>query len=67
MLRLLMGKVVLSLRPGDGDTFTRWLNEARRKINGINMYIMANTQVTTNHYSHRHDGEEQDFMLLSCI
>ena len=34
-LRLLMGKVVLSLRSGGGDTLTRWLNQVRRKINGI--------------------------------
>ena len=35
-LSLLMGKVVLSLRSCGGDTLTRWLNEVRRKINGIN-------------------------------
>ena len=35
-LRLLMGKVVLSVRSGGGDTLTRWLNDVRRKINGIN-------------------------------
>ena len=35
-LRLLMGKVVLSLRSGGGDTFTHWLNDVRRKINRIN-------------------------------
>ena len=33
-LRLVMGKVVLSLRSGGGDTLTRGLNEVRRKING---------------------------------
>ena len=35
-LRLLMGKVVLSLRSGGGDTLTRLLNAVRRKINRIN-------------------------------
>ena len=29
-----MGNVVLSLRSGGGDTFTRGLNEVQRKING---------------------------------
>ena len=33
-LQLVMGKVVLSLRSGGGDTLTRGLNEVRRKING---------------------------------
>ena len=34
-LRLVVGNVVLSLRPGDGgDALTRGLNEVRRKING---------------------------------
>ena len=33
-LRLMMGNVVLSLCPGDGDVLTRGLNEVRRKING---------------------------------
>ena len=28
-----MGNVVLSLRPGGGDAFTRRLNEVRRNIN----------------------------------
>ena len=32
-LRLVLGNVVLSLRPG-GDALTRELNEVRRKING---------------------------------
>ena len=47
-LRLLLGKVVLSFRSGGGETLTRWLNEVRRK-NKRNKYIMANTQITTNH------------------
>ena len=34
VLRLVVGNVVLSLRPGGGDAFTRGLNEVRRKING---------------------------------
>ena len=34
-LRLLMGKIILSLWSGGGDTFTRWLNDVRRKINRI--------------------------------
>ena len=35
-LRLVVGNVVLLLRPGGGDalTCTRGLNEVRRKING---------------------------------
>ena len=33
-LRLVVGNVVLSLRPGGGDALTRWLNVVRRKING---------------------------------
>ena len=33
-LRLVVGSVVLSLRPGGGDALTRGLNEVRRKING---------------------------------
>ena len=33
-LRLVVGSVVLSLRPGGGDTLTRGLNEVRQKING---------------------------------
>ena len=33
-LRLVVGNVVLSLRPGGGDALTRGLNEVRRKING---------------------------------
>ena len=33
-LRLEVGNVVLSLRPGGGDALTRGLNEVRRKING---------------------------------
>ena len=33
-LRLVVGNVVLSLRPGGGDALTRELNEVRRKING---------------------------------
>ena len=33
-LRLLVGNVVLSLRPGGGDALTRGLNKMRRKING---------------------------------
>ena len=33
-LRLVVGNVVLSLRPGGGDAFTRWSNEVCRKING---------------------------------
>ena len=33
-LRLVVGNVVLSLRPGGGDALTRWLNKVRRKING---------------------------------
>ena len=33
-LRLVVGSVVLSLRPGGSDALTRGLNEARRKING---------------------------------
>ena len=32
-LRLVVGNVVLSLRPGGGDALTRGLNEVRRKIN----------------------------------
>ena len=32
--RLVVGNVVLSLRPGGGDALTRGLNEVRRKING---------------------------------
>ena len=33
-LRLVVGNVVLSLRPDGGDALTRGLNEVRRKING---------------------------------
>ena len=33
-LRLVVGNVVLSLRPGGGDALTRGLSEVRRKING---------------------------------
>ena len=33
-LRLVVGNVVLSLRPGGGDALTRGLNEVRQKING---------------------------------
>ena len=33
-LRLVVGNVVLSLRPDGGDTLTHGLNEVRRKING---------------------------------
>ena len=33
-LRLVMGSVVLSLRPGGGDALTGGINEVRRKING---------------------------------
>ena len=34
-LRLVVGNVILSLRPGGGgDAFTSGLNEVRRKING---------------------------------
>ena len=33
-LRLVVGKVVLSLRPGGGDALTRGLNEVRQKIYG---------------------------------
>ena len=33
-LQLVMGNIVLSLRPGGGDALTRGLNEVRRKING---------------------------------
>ena len=33
-LRLVVGNLVLSLRPGDGDALTRGLNEVRRIING---------------------------------
>ena len=33
-LRLVVGNVVLSLRPGGGDALTHGLNEVRRKING---------------------------------
>ena len=33
-LQLVVGNVVLSLRPGGGDALTRGLNEMRRKING---------------------------------
>ena len=32
-LRLVVGNIVLSLRPGDSDALTRGLNEVRRKIN----------------------------------
>ena len=39
-LRLVVGNVVLSLRPGSGDALTRGLNEVRRKINGaLKKYI----------------------------
>ena len=41
-LRLVMGIVVLSLRPGGSDALTLGLNEVRRKINGgalKNIYI----------------------------
>ena len=34
VLRLLVGNVVLSLRPGAGDALTHGLNEVRRKLNG---------------------------------
>ena len=33
-LRLVVGNVVLSLRPVDGDVLIRGLNEVRRKIKG---------------------------------
>ena len=33
-LRLVVGNVVLSLRPGGGDALTHGLNKMRRKING---------------------------------
>ena len=33
-LQLVVGNVVLSLRSGSGDAFTRGLIEVRRKING---------------------------------
>ena len=33
-LRLEVGNIVLSLRPGGGDALTRGLIELRRKING---------------------------------
>ena len=40
-LRLVVGNVVLSLRPGRGDALTRGLNEVRRKINGGALKIIV--------------------------
>ena len=34
VLRLVVGNVVLSLRPGGGDALTPGLNDVHRKING---------------------------------
>ena len=41
-LRLVVGNVVLSLRPGGRDALTRGLNEVRRKINGG---VLRNTYI----------------------
>ena len=40
-LRLVVGNVVLSFRPGGGDALTRGLNEVRRKINGGAVHTIA--------------------------
>ena len=42
-LRLVVGNVVLSLRPGVGDALTRGLNEVRRKINGGALRYIVHT------------------------
>ena len=49
-LQLVMGKVVLSLRSGGGDTLTRGLNEVRRKVNGK---TLRNTYILMSHLTRK--------------
>ena len=57
-LRLVMGNVVLSLWSKSGDSFTRGLNEVRRKLNGgalrnTGPYAMLKIQRLIGYFMHK--------------
>ena len=67
-LRLVVGNVILSMRPGGGDALTRGLTEVHRKINDIHTYDSEVVKLNSERKQSRDSFfNPKEFIRISCI